>query len=336
MNMHDEEAIPGDAIDQAAAWMFRIEGDPADAALRAELAGWLAADPAHEQAWQLARRAWLLSGQVAPAFEAKWSGQAAPWPRRRPGRRWPILQRKRLGAIRRFAAPSIAAALALAMLAPAMSVRLRSDFVTDTAETRKIRLDDGSEVVMGAQSAVARRFSAQQRGVELLRGEAWFDVAHDSHSPFVISAGDMRVTVTGTAFDVAMTDRTLTVGLARGRVRVDRPGETSIRRDLHPGEQLEIDRRSGAAALSPVAPAAIAAWRDGRLAVENASFADVVAALDRYYHGTILVNGATLKMRKVTGVFDLHDPVRALRALVQPYGGTIRQITPWVVIVTPA
>ncbi len=80
----------------------------------------------------------------------------------------------------------------------------------------------------------------------------------------------------------------------------------------------------------------VAAWRAGKLIVHDATVAEVVAELDRYRAGLILLQDQALATRKVTGVFDLLDPAAALRALLQPFGGRITAFTPYLLIVEPA
>jgi transmembrane sensor len=334
--MRDEDAVSADIINQAAAWVFRINAAPNDTAARDELNAWLVTDPAHAKAWELARRTWALTGQVEPIFKADWRANARPRQARRSSRRifGTTSKPARSNTLRKTAMSAVAAALLLFMFAPGASLWLRADYATATAENRAVQLEDGSRIVVGARSAIAQRFTAQERAVELLRGEAWFDVAHNTRRPFVVTAGDMRVTVTGTAFDVAMTEHTLSVGLARGSVRVERPGAPSFTRELSPGQRLDIDRSSGIADLALVPSSALGTWRQGRLAVQDVALADVVDALDRHYSGTIFVSGDRLLKRKVTGVYDLNDPVRATRALVEPYGGQVRRITPWIMILS--
>ncbi|MFT3964634.1 MAG: FecR domain-containing protein [Sphingobium sp.] len=336
MTMRDEDAVSADTINQASVWVFRLNAAPDDTTARDELNAWLAADPAHARAWDLARRTWAVTGQVEPAFKTDWQDIARPRQARRSYRRifGQTSNPSRVRTVRRTAVSAVAAALLVLTLGPGFLLSLRSDYTTATAENRAVQLEDGSRIVVGASSAIAQRFTERERQVELLKGEAWFDVAHNSERPFVVTADDMRITVTGTAFDVAMTENTLSVGLARGSIRVERPGSPAVIRTLSPGQRLDIDRSQGTAGLALLPPATIGTWRQGRLAVQDVALADVVNALDRHYGGMIFVSGNELAKRKVTGVFDLNDPVRATRALVQPYGGRVRQITPWVMILS--
>src|SRR3546814_9227116 len=81
-----------------------------------------------------------------------------------------------------------------------------------------------------------------RRGVRLLAGRAWFDVAHDERHPFTVSAADARVRVTGTAFDVGLDDDSIDVTLARGGVQVAWDDIAPI--VLRPGDRIHLARPS--------------------------------------------------------------------------------------------
>jgi transmembrane sensor len=78
-----------------------------------------------------------------------------------------------------------------------------------------------------------------------------------------------------------------------------------------------------------IEPSAVASWRDGQLFVDNVTVSQVVDELQRYQKGWIVIADDRLAAQRVTGLYDLRDPGRALRALVQPSGGTVREITPF-------
>ena len=357
MTLGEDDKIPADVMEAASAWLLRFEEDlEEDGApdaeehdrLKAELDTWLAADEAHRRAWELAQRAWSLAGEApaeteavnTPATEEGRGETNALPPLKTPLRARPSAASQttaawmRQATTRKITIPAAAAVLLLFLLAPTLSLWMRSDFQTATAETRSLSLDDGSQIVVGAESAVARDFSGDRREVALLRGEAWFEVAHEETRPFIVTAGDVTITVTGTAFDVAMTDRTIAVALARGSVDVKRPGKASLKKTLEPGQRLAVDRKDGAVLITNVDPDLMGGWRSGRLIVHGARLADVVDAVDRYHPGTITLIGWSVADRRVTGVFDLANSEKALRSLVSPYGLSVRKLTPWNTIVS--
>ncbi len=353
MTLGEDDKIPAEVMETASAWFLRLEEDETPDAeghdrLKAELDAWLAADEAHRRAWELAQRAWFLAGDIPAAAEAvntPTTEEGRGETDRQPPLKTPLGARQsaeprpppswmRQAATPKFAVPAAAAVLLLCLLAPTLSLWMRSDLQTATAETRSLSLDDGSHIVMGAESAVAHDFSDDRREIALLHGEAWFEVARNEIRPFIVTAGDTTITVTGTAFNVAMTDRTIAVALARGSVEVERPGKTPLKTTLEPGQRLAIDRKDGAVLITDVDPALMGSWRSGRLIVHGARLSDVVNTVNRYHPGTITLIGWSVADRRVTGVFDLENPQKALRSLVSPYGVSVRKLTPWNTIVS--
>ncbi len=61
---------------------------------------------------------------------------------------------------------------------------------------------------------------------------------------------------------------------------------------------------------------------------------DVVAMLGRYHRGMIVLRDETLAARRVTGVYDLADPVAALRTAIKPHAGVVDAYTPYVLVVS--
>ncbi len=312
--------IPDPILEQASDWLFRTQEAPDDPRLRAALEAWIAGDPRHAQAWTAARRAWAVAGMTTPVLVGTTPAAAAPPPRAAARRR-------------RVAVLALAAGIAALALLPGLSQRLQSDHRTATAETRALALADGSRLTLAADSAVATAFSDGVRGVALLSGAAHFEVEPDRARPFVVSGGDVTVTVTGTAFDVAFTERTAAVEVAEGSVTVAHGG-TETR--LKAGQGAIVDRSSGEIRRVAVDPLDVGAWRHGRLVVGDRMLSTVVDAIRRHHPGVILLSDHALAEKRVTGVYDLSDPERALRALVGPYGGTVRRLTPYLLVVSSA
>jgi transmembrane sensor len=313
MTMPPSTDVLSDAMLQTAAdWHFRLRAAPQDMDLQSTFESWLAQDLRHAEAWLLAQRAWSLAGETGAMVTPVTA--AAPATRRH----------------RSLAALALAACLALLLLWPGIGW-WGADYSTGTAQTRNVALADGSTLLLDAGSAADTVFDATRRSVTLLRGEAYFAVAPDAARPFTVRAGELSITVTGTAFSVGLTERSISVALAHGSVKLQHEGrgEEIL---LRPGERVEIERGSGAVQTAPVDPAAIAAWRNGRLAVQDVALGDVVAAIRRHHRGLILIPDETLLARKVTGVFDLQDVPRALQTLAGPYGARVDQYSPYVIV----
>ncbi|MFC4312717.1 FecR family protein [Steroidobacter flavus] len=91
---------------------------------------------------------------------------------------------------------------------------------------RTIMLDDGSSLVLGANSVVDVTYSPTRRFLNIQRGEAYFEVAHNRFRPFMVQAGEVRVTAVGTAFNVQRRSDQVTVTVTEGKVRVTRGDES--------------------------------------------------------------------------------------------------------------
>jgi transmembrane sensor len=300
-------------LETAMDWLLRLEAAPENAALRANAEAWRRAAPAHAQALDQAQRALRYISQVPPALAHRWDAPARP----------------RLPAKRTWAAGAALALAACLMLLflPGLLLRLHADYVTGVGEVRELALADGTVVTLGPKSAVAIDYDSTRRAVALLAGNALFEVAKDPGRVFQVAAGGVEVTVTGTVFDVRLGADAVTVAVREGSVAV-RYGSAHPEARLAPGDQLTIDLASGKWRPQRLDPADIALWRDGKLFVDGATVAAVVEELGRYQSGWIVIADDALAHRRVTGLYDLADPERAMRALVRPYGGSVRAVTP--------
>ncbi|TAJ28829.1 MAG: DUF4880 domain-containing protein, partial [Reyranella sp.] len=219
----EQDPLRSEAVD----WLIRIQAAPGDATLRAGLDDWLAASAARRRAYGSVEKVWRLTGALPVAAPGVVSLAAA-----------------RTSRMRRAAAlamAALAACIALYFL-PALQLRLAADHMTGVAELRELRLDDGSTVHLDAGSAIAVNYEASRRQVTLLAGQAFFQVVRATDRPFVVTAGDVTITVTGTAFDVRASNDGVAVAVQSGSIDVatsrgDRHAATLMR-----GQRLTIDR----------------------------------------------------------------------------------------------
>ncbi|MFT4241570.1 MAG: sigma-70 family RNA polymerase sigma factor, partial [Acidovorax sp.] len=102
-------------------------------------------------------------------------------------------------------------------------------------------LPDGSTIQLDAQSRVGVRLLGRSRVADLLEGAAFFTVVRDEARPFIVQAGDVRVTVLGTRFGVERVPGRggVLVQVESGRVRVE-PGPGQPARELGAGEALRV------------------------------------------------------------------------------------------------
>lgn len=320
---------------QAADWLIRLREEPGDRVTTDAFEAWLDQEPAHVRAWASVSAMFEAIGETQPEFADEWRVEGAAisrQPARRAHRRWTQTPQRRPG--RRQLGAAVAAALVCAWVAPSAILFARADHITGTGEMELVTLDDGSAVRLGPDSAIAVDYKSGARTVRLLAGQAWFDVKHNPDAPFRVAAGDVRTTVLGTSFDVRRIGAATAVSVQRGRVRVvDHGASPAPARELAAGEWARLDTQHGMTHGTDN-PALLGAWREGQLVIRNRPIGEVIDELRPWHHGRIIVLNPALKDRRIDGVFDVRDTVAALTAIVQQEGGSVRTLTPWLVVIS--
>ena len=116
----------------------------------------------------------------------------------------------------------------------------RNAFATRVGEQRVIPLADGSSLSLDTDSRVRVRFTDRQRRIDLVEGQALFNVEHDAGRPFVVYAGKTRVTAVGTVFDVRRAGEEVRVTLVSGAIDVQSNEASSPPRRIAAGQQVRV------------------------------------------------------------------------------------------------
>ncbi|MGU3536811.1 FecR family protein [Methylobacterium sp. A54F] len=304
-----DEAQDDPIYEEAAIWVARLSSSDATEADRKAFDVWRSADPAHAEAYAELDEWHRTLGRV-------------PDPR----------ERKR-GKPKGLAV--LAAALGLSGLVAyetGLIDRLRADAWTGVGGFETKMLADGSRVDLNTDTALALRYTLGERGVELLRGEAVFDVVPDHDRPFVVRGSGLSVRAVGTRFYVRADGAPEPVGVAEGRV--DAATEAG-RATIGAGE---IARRGAddrlVAARGDVEKTI--AWREAKLVASGQPLSAVLADLNRYRHGRIVLLDAALGARPFSGTLDLRDTDDALDVLATSMRLRIIRLTPVLVFVRAA
>lgn len=310
----------------AASWYLYLREDPDDESLKNRFKEWLASDPAHVRAWADMNVTASVMAEIPPSLHTPHS--IAPVSILR-------MRRKRVLAGRLL--PScglalVAACAAMLFMSSDMLVRLRADHYAPVAETRDVRLADGSEIILAPQAAISITMNASERSIHLFQGEALFTVHHDQARPFRVTAGNAVITDIGTIFDVRIEGAATVVSVREGGVHVAAHHSATANRDLRAGEW---ERVSDAQATSGIVPVAmVGAWRDGTLVARNETIGRLIEALRPWTSTKIILTDRKLAAKRVTGTYDLHQTNASLRQIVDAYGGHVSSWISWVDIVT--
>lgn len=327
-------------LEEATGWIMKLENAPEDSPLFGQLNDWLAECEEHSQAWENANKTWHILGAVKQApGDSNWSTEPqrqehktgnsvtaapeVPAPVHRSYRR-PVS----------ITVAALAAALIVWIAGPALLLALHADYRTATAQTQLVRMEEGSIVELGAASAIETDVGTSERRVTLLAGEAFFDVESDPDRPFFVNGEGLEVKTLGTAFNVRLSSTSTTVALLRGSIEVAAKDVEQSPATLVPGQVLVIDRSTGTVSIDTVPLEDIGSWRQGRAFLLNATVEDAVDLIRRYHNAWIMIPDRSLASRKVSGLFDLNDPDRALATLVRPFDGKVRSATPLIRVIS--
>ncbi|HEU4606521.1 MAG TPA: FecR domain-containing protein [Chitinophagaceae bacterium] len=145
-------------------------------------------------------------------------------------------------------------------------------------------LADGSKVWLNAASSLRfpTAFTGKERRVEL-KGEGYFEVAHDETRPFHVDVNDMDVQVLGTHFNInSYSDEdAVRTTLLEGAVKVSRGGKEQL---LRPGQQAVIAEGSSEIALEKNQDMdRVISWKNGLFDFENDPLPVVMRQLSRWY-----------------------------------------------------
>ncbi|WP_193169988.1 FecR family protein [Nisaea nitritireducens] len=327
----------------ASEWLVALLDGPGDQALEAEFSDWLAMDERHPSEWADAVSTYREMGMVSPRFVSPHSGteddgqagvSGADVVRMTSSVASRSRQGFRLGRRAVVAVTALAACVVALLMAPDLLLGLRADFTTGTAELRKIELADGSIVRLAPESAITVDLSGAERRLELLRGIAFLEVAPDTRHPFLAGMEIAEARVVGTAFELAEVRGKDVVTVREGHVRVaPKAFSDPSLADLHAGDRATVSA-DGSMARSRLTPDQVAPWIDGYLVAQDRSVADVVDDLRRYYGGLVLLRGATLPARHLTGIYSLSDPVAALELIAASQDAVLTRLSPWIVVIS--
>jgi transmembrane sensor len=162
---------------------------------------------------------------------------------------------------------------------------LYNEIIVPRGGEYKVTLSDGTNVWLNSETQLKFpvKFPAAERAV-VLTGEAYFEVAHQSGRPFIVTTlQQARIQVYGTRFNInAYADlRQVAVTLNEGKVSVSKESGPELM--LKPEEQAVVREGRNEIAQLTVDAAQFSAWKDGMLVFDNMSLNDISALLSRWY-----------------------------------------------------
>jgi transmembrane sensor len=231
---------------------------------------------------------------------------------------------------------SLAAAVLLAVVLPAayLAGLFGRDvaYMTGLGEQRTVVLTDGSLLELNTATAVEVRYTRTRRDIDILQGEAFFIVKQDAARPFRVSSNGVEVKAVGTQFNVYLHDGQTVVTVLEGKVEVQRiaagasqAGGLQAPFRLEVGNQAVISADRQSITRDDAAMARAPAWHENKLIFADEPLLNVVAEINRYNVKQLVVADPALASRRISGVFDVHDPEVIVRFLARSAGVTVQE-----------
>jgi transmembrane sensor len=339
---------------EACEWFVEFRAGEPDQAARKAFHAWLRQSPQHMDAYLQVAAIWNESKAIA---NERWTpdeliAQAVAdtdnvLPLDLDARQ---VRKVRKAPLRAKRAPLLAAASILLALA-GLSLWLMapgSTYLTQVGEQRFITLSDGSTVNLNSRSKIRVRYSDEARLVELLEGQALFEVARSPARPFIVTSGDTRLRAVGTQFDVYRKRHDTIVTVLEGRVAVtphpagdaeEQSGTASARavgeltmesrapgpaqgQGRLPSSQVLLTAGQQLRVAANVTPrpvradvARATAWTQRRLVFDSTPLAEVAEEFNRYNSRQLVILDPSLDAFQIDGVFASTDPGPLVRFL---------------------
>lgn len=212
------------------------------------------------------------------------------------------------------------------------SVSANLTYSTKIGQQKTISLSDGSFVSLNTNSAIEVVMTATERNINIAQGEAHFEVASDPDRPFVVSAGQNKVTAIGTAFNVQLLeDKRFELLVTEGKVLVSEINQ-SMPKNIH---KLKSEDFTALGTIMVSGDAAVfdglfaehleqlsldqvqrnLSWQQGMLVFQGETLENAIKEMNRYTASQFVLQDDVTKSRRVAGYFKVGDTQGLLHAL---------------------
>lgn len=270
----------------------------------ADLQAWLATSAEHREAYEKVARGWELAGELQ-AFQPGLPEEPSLAHEQPP---------RSIGRILAAAACIVALTVTGTLLYRSLHLGWADSdtrLVTLKGQPKSFVLEDGTQVRLDGDSELVARIEHNRRGITLIRGEAQFNVVHDSARPFEVSAGSGRVQDLGTHFDIEALSNSTRVVVLEGQVAVSTDRGRTL---LVAGQSGGYDTAGNLDPVSPFDPTT-APWLEGLRTFDRERLGDVLERLARHHAVTFVFEDPRMQELRISGKFRTDDLGLFLRTL---------------------
>lgn len=310
----------------AVEWLVELQAADHDEATHEAFQRWLAAHPDHKLAWQHIETVnTRFNGLASPLGSAV--AKAVLTPRR-------SLKRRQI--IKTLVVILFAGSTGWWVDEKIPWLAWTADERTHIGQRRNITLADGSRVVLNTDTAINIRFTANERRLQLVRGEILVTTNQDSASiarPFIVETAQSELRPLGTRFTIHQQTMSNRLSVFEGAVEIRLRQDINYRHIVQVGEQVDFSNQG----IHEIHPAddTSTAWSNGMIIASSMRLANFLAELDRHRPGKLNCDPAVADLR-VSGTYPLTDPEDILDALQTTLPVKIQYFTRYWVTVRPA
>lgn len=294
--------------EEAAFWVARLSDGNLREKEKQKFHEWVKRSPYHEREIRELAKLWdgLDNLLAKDAFKAVTSSRS-------------VLQRRPV-----FTLTSVFAFIFMIVLIASQFIdrsfpsRVSASYFAEIGQQKSVKLADGSHLLLNTNSQVEVNYSDNKRTIRLLKGEVFFDVAHNEKAPFVVLAKSGAIRALGTAFSVRLTQADIAVVVTEGRVELSTltnpenlenkadtlPMQPKLLMNLEAGQSARFtDRIDAVENIDTDEIEKKLAWRSELLIFEGETLEQVIQDVSRYTPNEIIIRDPNLQNLRITGVF---------------------------------
>jgi transmembrane sensor len=280
---------------EAAAWLARLRADDRTRNDEERFRQWLAADPINTERFEYVSTIWEEMDALRDV------------PRDEPTTRKLTRRRLLAGSLAVFTVGGLGLQWSIATAGVHTTVR---------GEQRRLTLEDGSRLLLNTDTSVKVRFDEERRRIDLLRGQALFEVSADPR-PFYVTAGIHDLAVRRGRFDMRRDADHLSVLAIDGVATLSQASvaEKPVVR-IGEGERVRVDATHQAKHDRPNL-SDVLAWQSGNAVFRGESLAEVVTEMNRYTDRELVLMDPRAAALRISGVYRVGDNVAFARSLAK-------------------
>ncbi|HEY9262254.1 FecR family protein [Chitinophaga sp.] len=175
---------------------------------------------------------------------------------------------------------------------------------TAIGQKKMLLLPDSSRIWLGANGVLRYpdRFT-DTRQVQLVSGEAFFDIAPITEKPFIVNTDSLQVRVLGTSFHVrAYPGQLLEIGVSTGKICVNHRDQ--IRDILTANQSVLINPNGYTFTRQSFAATDTEGWKQDKIVFDNMPVSSALLLLENYYPVKFDIQRPLDK--QITGSLNMH------------------------------